>query len=54
MQVYGFVWKLYSRLGLQGKALKMTVKHHEEKQNKETDKVVTDILKDLGWAHVVR
>ena len=54
MQVYGFVWKLYSRLGLQGKALKMAVKHHEEKQNKETDKVVTDILKELGWAHVVR
>ena len=54
MKVYGFVSKLYSRLGLQGKALKLAVKHHEDKQSKETDKAVVDILNDLGWVHAVR
>ena len=54
MKVYGFVSKLYSRLGLQGKALKLAVKHHEDKQSKETDKAVVDIMNDLGWVHAVR
>jgi len=53
-KVFSFMWKLFNRLELQGKALKLAVKHHEDKQNKESDKIVTDILQGLGWEHVVR
>ena len=31
------MWKLFKQLGLHAKALKVVVKHHEEKQNKEGD-----------------
>ena len=48
------MWKLFKHLGLHAKALKVVVKHHEEKQNKETEKIVVEILKCLGWGHVVR
>ena len=48
------MWKLFKRLGLLGKALKVAVKHHEDKQTKDTDKIVMDILKEIGWAHAVR
>ena len=38
------MWKLFKQLGLHAKALKIAVKHHEEKQNKETEKIVVEIL----------
>ena len=53
-QVFSFAWKLFKRLELHGKALKVAVKHHEDKQNKDSDKIVSDILRELGWAHAVR
>ena len=53
-QVFNFMWKLYKTLGLHGKALKLAVKHHEEKQTKESDKIVSDIIAALGWEHVAR
>jgi len=53
-KVFNFMWKLFKRLGLLGKALKVAVKHHEDKQTKDTDKIVMDILKEIGWAHAVR
>merc|ERR1712241_1278831 len=52
-KVFNFMWKLFKRLGLLGKALKVAVKHHEDKQTKDTDKIVMDILKEIGWAHAV-
>ena len=53
-QVFSFASKLFKRLELHGKALKVAVKHHEDKQNKDSDKIVSDILRELGWAHAVR
>jgi len=53
-KVFSFMWKLFNRLDLHGKALKLAVKHHEDKNNKESDKIVTQILQGLGWEHVVR
>ena len=52
--MFSFAWKLFKRLELHGKALKVAVKHHEDKQNKDSDKIVSDILRELGWAHAVR
>ena len=48
------MWKLFKQLGLHAKALKIVVKQHEDKQNKETEKIVVEILKCMGWDHVVR
>lgn len=54
VQVYNFTSKLFTRLDLNGKALKIAVKQHEDKQTKETDRTVNDILQSLKWDHVVR
>jgi len=53
-KVFTFTWKLFKQLELYGKALKIVVKHHEDKRTKETEKIVVEILKCLGWDHVVR
>ena len=46
--------KLFNHLELHGKALKIVVKQHEDKPSKETEKTAVEILKSLGWDHVVR
>ena len=48
------MWKLFKQLGLHAKALKIVVKQHEDKPSKETEKTTVEILKSLGWDHVVR
>ena len=48
------MWKLYRHLGLHGKAVKLAVKQLDEKQTKENEKILVDLLKCLGWDHVVR
>ena len=53
-KVFTFMWKLFKQLELYGKALKIVVKHHEDKRTKETEKIVVEILECLGWQHVVR
>ena len=54
MQAFGFMWKLFRQLGLPAKALKLAVKQLEDKQTKENEKVVLELLLVLGWDHVVR
>merc|ERR1712106_888794 len=51
---FGFMWKLFRQLGLPAKALKLAVKQLEDKQTKENEKVVLELLLVLGWDHVVR
>jgi len=53
-KVFSFMWKLYRHLGLHGKAVKLAVKQLDEKQTKENEKILVDLLKCLGWDHVVR
>merc|ERR1719397_801330 len=53
-KVFSFMWKLYRHLGLYGKAVKLAVKQLDEKQTKENEKILVDLLKCLGWDHVVR
>ena len=48
------MWKLFNYLELYGKALKIVVKQHEDKPSKETEKTCIEILKCLGWKHVIR
>ena len=54
IQVFNFTWKLFNKLELFGKALKVAVKHHEDKQNKESDEITSGILRSMKWDHVVR
>jgi len=54
IKAFGFMWKLFRQLGLPAKALKLAVKQLEDKQTKENEKVVLELLLVLGWDHVVR
>jgi len=53
-KVFSFMWKLFRQQGMLGKALKLAVKQLEDKQTKENEKVVVELLSILGWDHVVR
>ena len=48
------MWKLFRQQGMLGKALKLAVKQLEDKQTKENEKVVVELLSALRWDHVVR
>jgi len=53
-KVFSFMWKLFRQQGMLGKALKLAVKQLEDKQTKENEKVVVELLSALRWDHVVR
>merc|ERR1719456_917447 len=53
-KVFSFMWKLFRQQGMLGKALKLAVKQLEDKQTKENEKVVVELLQGLGWDHVAR
>merc|ERR1712096_127243 len=53
-KVFGFMWKLFRQQGLLAKALKLSVKQLEDKQTKENEKVVMELLQAMGWDHAVR
>jgi tripeptidyl-peptidase-2 len=53
-KVFSFMWKLFRQQGMLAKALKLSVKQLEDKQTKENEKVVVELLAALGWDHVVR
>ena len=48
------MWKLFRHQGLLAKALKLAVKQLEDKQTKDNEKVVLELLQGLGWDHVTR
>lgn len=48
------MWKLFRQQGLLAKALKLSVKQLEDKQTKENEKVVMELLQAMGWDHAVR
>jgi len=53
-KVFGFMWKFFRSQGLLAKALKLAVKQLEDKPTAENEKIVLELVTQMGWEHVVR